>query len=47
MNTARTSIKNQSNYDDTSGMVLVCVQYVMSLAKDYDCAVTISDSGKT
>jgi hypothetical protein len=42
MNAKRTSVRNQSSYDATSSMVLVSALYLMSLAKNYGCMVTIS-----
>jgi hypothetical protein len=46
INTERTSADNLSNYDATSGVVLVCAQNVTSLAKVYGWVSTISSKRK-
>jgi hypothetical protein len=47
LNSERTSVQNQSTYDDTNYVVSMCVPYVMSLTRDYGCVMIISKREKT
>jgi hypothetical protein len=45
-NVGDTQVGNQSNDDAIRDVLLACVQYMMSLPKDYGCVVTISRGEK-
>jgi hypothetical protein len=47
VNNERISVQNHSNYDATSGVAFIHIQYVTSFTTDYVYAVEISGREKT
>lgn len=46
MRTERKSVKKRINYNVTGSMALMCVQYLISLIKDYGLCSNISGGEK-
>jgi hypothetical protein len=42
INTERAWVESYSNYDATHGVILMCIQSVMSVTKHYGCMVMVS-----